>query len=112
MRVRGGPDVLITTNHFQHPDVAHYQGRRKNSNSHRRAERLRELWREGRGKPWEWAQTLLADHAGPMCNHDRHLSTLWSMVADLGKRRVAYAMGPPCRTPFVEFAWPASADGR
>lgn len=107
MRVREGRDILTATNHYQHPAMVHYGGRRKNSNSRRRDERLQELWRERRGAPWQWAQSLLADHAGPMCNHDRHLSTLWSVVADLSRHRVAYCMGRPCETPFVEMAWPA-----
>ena len=106
-RVREGRDMLTTTNHYQHPDMIPYQGRRKNSNSRRRNERLRELWSERRGAPWQWAQSLLADHAGPMCNHDRHLSTLWSVVADLSHCRVAYCMGNPCQSPFVEMEWPA-----
>jgi len=106
-RVREEREMLSTTNHYQHPDMIYYQGRRKSSNSRRRNERLHELWSERKGAPWQWAQSLLADHAGPMCNHDRHLSTLWSMVADLSRHRVAYCMGRPCEAPFVEMEWPA-----
>ena len=104
--VRAGDGALVTTNHYQHPDMVKYQGRRRSANSRRRAERLCELWRMRRGTPWQWAQTILADHVGPMCNHDRHLSTLWSLVADLSNRRIAYCMGAPCQEPYREMSWP------
>ncbi len=107
LRVRSGSDHLITTNHYQHPDMQRYHGQRQALNSRRRAARLEELWRERAGDPFQWAQRALADHDGPMCNHDRHLATLWAMVADLTARRVAYCMGAPCEGPFVEMAWPA-----
>jgi hypothetical protein len=111
LRVRGGGDHLITTNHFQHPDMECYHGQRQALNSRRRAARLEELWRERAGDPFIWAQRALADHAGPLCNHDRHLATLWSLVADLTARRVAYCMGAPCEQPFVEVDWPGTGDG-
>jgi predicted choloylglycine hydrolase len=108
-RVRQGKDRLIVTNHFQHPDMEAYHGPRKATNSRQRQRRLEELWGMRRGDPWTWGQEILTDHVGPLCNHDRHLATLWSLVADLTRRRIAYSLGTPCEEPYVELRWPGHA---
>ena len=108
-RAREGDGALVTTNHYQHADMQPFHGRRQGANSRRRAERLWELWAGRHGDPWAWGQRALAEHDGPICGHDRHLATLWSLVADLSARRIAYCLGAPCETPFVEMPWPARA---
>jgi len=108
-RVRAGGDCLIITNHYQDATMQVHHGQRQALNSRRRAARLTELWRARAGDPFLWAQGALADHVGPLCNHERTLATLWSLVADLSDRRIAYCMGAPCERPFVEMDWPAAA---
>ena len=105
-RVRDAHELLIVTNHFQHPDLERYHGGRGAANSRRRQGRLREVWERREGDPWTWGKQILADHGGPLCNHDRHLSTLWSLVADLTEKRIAYSMGAPCEQPFRDLPWP------
>jgi len=105
--VRRGEDVLVTTNHYQHPDLERYHGGRKADDSRRRAARLLELWAERRGDPLAWSQVVLADHIAPLCHHERALATLWALTVDLTARRLAYCPGPPCQTPFSELPWPS-----
>jgi len=79
------------------------QSRRDVSGSKRRAERAKELV-EARVE----APSILRDHVASLCDHRPHNGTLWSTVADLGARRIAYAPGAPCRVPFQPVAWPSA----
>ena len=79
------------------------QSRRDVSGSKRRAERAKELV-EARVE----APSILRDHVASLCDHRPHNGTLWSTVADLGARRIAYAPGAPCRAPFQPVAWPSA----
>jgi hypothetical protein len=102
--------VLVVTNYYESPDMRPLQGRR---NLTEQIERTR--WIEARiagdgvsdaADGWAWAQRLLRDHSAPVCHHQPNQVTLWSLVADLTARRVAYCLGAPCRNEFHEWGWP------
>ena len=104
-------DFLVVTNYYQSPEMRPLQGRR---NAAKQVERVR--WIEARvandgvrdaAAGWSWAQRLLRDHSVPVCHHEPNQATLWSLVADLTARRVAYCLGAPCRNEFHEWDWPA-----
>jgi predicted choloylglycine hydrolase len=103
-------DCLVVTNHYTLPNMRPLHGRRDLTSQ---IERVR--WIETRVvqdsttdavEGWAWAQHLLRDHSAPMCHHRRTQATLWSVVADLTARRVAYCLGAPCRNEFHECDWP------
>jgi hypothetical protein len=105
-----GSNHLVVTNYYESPDLRPLQGRR---NLTEQMARVR--WIEGRiaedrvsdgDAGWAWAQRLLRDHSAPMCHHQPNEATLWSVVADLAARRVAYCLGAPCRNEFHEWNWP------
>jgi len=103
-------DSLVVANHYRHPDMVALQGRRDRSASGRRAARVEKLIAMGAE-----VETILRDHVAPLCEHRPHNSTLWSVVADLDARRVAYAPGMPCAAAYRPVAWPSrrsSSDGR
>lgn len=99
-------DTLAVTNHYEHPEMRHWQGRRDLRFSIRRKERLERWIAAGDGSPRERLREALSDHEAPICGHRPGFVTLWSLIADLGHRRIEYALGFPCRTPFVPFPWP------
>jgi len=101
---------LVVTNYYELPDMRPLQGRR---NLTKQIERTR--WIKARiagdgGRDatagWAWTQSLLRDHSVPVCYHRPNQATLWSLVADLTARRVAYCLGAPCRNEFHEWDWP------
>jgi hypothetical protein len=94
-------DWLVVANHYRHPDMAALQGRRDASGSVRRSMRVEEMI-EMRVE----AESILRDHTGPLCEHRAHNHTLWSVVADLGARRIAYAPGMPCAVAHQAVEWP------
>ena len=108
---RPAGDSLTVTNYYQSPDMHPLHGRR---NLTKQVERIR--WLEARvasdqvndaEEGWAWAEHLLRNHSVPMCHHQPYQATLWSLVADLTARRVAYCLGAPCRNEFHELEWPA-----
>ena len=108
-RSRG--DCLVVTNYYQLAELRPLHGRR-----HLETQESRVRWLEGHmardgvtgaEEGWAWAQRLLRDHSTPICHHRPTQATLWSMVADLSARRVAYCLGAPCRNGFYEEPWPA-----
>jgi predicted choloylglycine hydrolase len=110
---RPAGDGLVVTNYYESPDMRPLQGRRDLT---KQIERVR--WIEARMAEdalhdatggWAWAERLLRDHAVPVCHHRPNQATLWSLVADLTARRVAYCLGAPCRNEFREWAWPQDA---
>ncbi len=101
-----GGDVMAVTNHYEHPAMRAWQGRRDLRFSIRRKERLERWVAAGGGSPRERLREALSDHEAPLCGHRPGFTTLWSLIADLGHRRIEYAMGFPCHTPFVPFPWP------
>jgi predicted choloylglycine hydrolase len=103
-------DCLVVTNYYALPDMRPLHGRR---NLTPQIERVR--WIETRlaqdsvtdaATGWTWALHLLRDHSVPMCHHRPMQATLWSVVADLTARRIAYCLGAPCRNEFHEWNWP------
>ncbi len=100
-------DCLAVTNHYRHPDMVALQGRRNTAGSKRRVERARSSLEAARGvEAWQDVRSILCDHTAPLCEHRPHNSTLWSVIADLGPRRVAYAPGTPCRIAHQPVDWP------
>ncbi|MGH2592643.1 MAG: C45 family autoproteolytic acyltransferase/hydrolase [Anaerolineae bacterium] len=95
-------DHLVVTNHYRHPDMLALQGRRDAMGSKGRADRVVEMI-----GAQEDVESILRDHVAPLCEHRPHHSTLWSVVADLSARHIAYAPGTPCRAPFQPAAWPS-----
>lgn len=95
-------DWLVVANHYRHPDMVALQGRREATGSKQRAERAEALI-EGDIE----LEAILRDHAGPLCEHRAHNNTLWSVVADLGARRIAYAPGMPCAVAHQAVDWPS-----
>jgi predicted choloylglycine hydrolase len=95
-------EFLVVANHYRHTDMIALQGRRDVSPSSRRADRVAELIRVG-----EEINSILSDHLAPVCEHRPHNSTLWSVMADLSARRIAYAPGTPCRISHQTVDWPA-----
>lgn len=100
-------DVLAATNHFRHPDMRPLQGNRASANS---VCRLDFLQRHDHARPigssvdalLDYAQAVMADRSAPMCGLSGSLTTLWSCVAELTTKRIRYAAGPPCFTPYED----------
>jgi hypothetical protein len=100
-------DFLAVTNHYRHPDMIALQGRRNTAGSKRRVDRAQSwLAAAHSADAWEEVRLVLRDHTAPLCEHRPHNSTLWSVIADLGARRVAYAPGTPCRIAHQPVDWP------
>jgi hypothetical protein len=59
--------------------------------------------------PWSTAKGILTDHEVALCDHTEGAATLWSMLADLTKRRLAYSLGAPCRNQYKETPWPGKS---
>ncbi|PJF46649.1 MAG: hypothetical protein D6709_03245 [Chloroflexi bacterium] len=110
----GAQDVCAATNHFRHPDMRPLQGNRAFANSEcrlaflqnqvnlqaRRADlRLADLSVDAL---LDYAGAIMADRSAPMCGLTGSLTTLWSCVAELTTKRIRYAAGPPCFTPYTE----------
>ncbi|WP_322798533.1 C45 family peptidase [Thermoflexus sp.] len=98
--------VLAVTNHYEHPMTRPFHGHRDLGSSVRRKERLERWVMMGSGSPRERLREALSDHEAPICGHRPGFTTLWSLIADLNHRRIEYALGFPCRAPFVMFPWP------
>jgi hypothetical protein len=103
-------DYLIVTNYFAHPDMRPLQGHRRLTDQFERVHWLETRIAEDRVRTsedgWEWAQAILRDHDTPICHHKPTQATLWSLLADLTGRRIAYCRGAPCHNPFEDWAWP------
>lgn len=106
-RVRvSGPadDVCVVTNHYGHPEMIALQGRRDVSGSQRRMDRAMALLHDDVID----VRSIVCDHIAPLCDHRAGNSTLWSVVADLGRRQIAYAAGNPCTIAHQTVTWPSS----
>jgi predicted choloylglycine hydrolase len=103
-------DCLIVTNYYTLPDMHPLHGRRNLASQIARVQWIEAHVAQDKvanaAEGWAWAQHLLRDHAAPMCHHRSTQATLWSLVADLTARRVAYCLGAPCRNEFHEWTWP------
>ncbi len=105
----GAQDICAVTNHFRHPDMRPLQGNRAFANSECR---LAFLLGQGNRQTHRadlsvdallaHAEAVMADRSAPMCGLNGSLTTLWSCVAELTTKRIRYAAGPPCFTPYLE----------
>ena len=113
-RVRTLPmlsQVTAATNHFRHPEMRALQGNRVLTNSSCRWRKLSEAGEmldgsEGVDALLAHVKALMADRTAPVCGLGGSLTTLWSCVAELGSRRIQYAPGAPCDTPYEEMERP------
>ncbi|MDW8394760.1 MAG: C45 family peptidase [Anaerolineae bacterium] len=102
--------VLAATNHYRHPDMTPLMGARTFEHSACRLAWLNA--QAGLSAPSSveealaLAQAAMADRSAPMCGLSGPMSTLWSCVAELTSRRIRYAPGPPCQTPYEEMPAP------
>jgi predicted choloylglycine hydrolase len=107
---RPAGDSLIVTNYYASPEMRPLQGRRDMTDQIKRIRWIQDrIAKDETGDAtdgWTWAQRLLRDHSLPVCHHRPNHATLWSLVADLSARRVAYCLGAPCRNEFHEWDWP------
>ena len=113
VRVRSPEDDhLVVTNYFAHQDMRPLQGHRKVTEQLERVHwietRIAEDPVADAQQGWNWAQTVLRDHATPVCFHRPTQATLWALLADLTGRRVAYCRGAPCRNSFEDLSWPVN----
>jgi predicted choloylglycine hydrolase len=111
-RVRALPmqsDVIAATNHFRHPDMRPLQGNRVLTHSACRLDKLTTSCNgntETVDELLAHMRTLMADRTVPVCGVSGSLTTLWSCVAELNSRRIQYAAGAPCHTPYEEMPAP------
>jgi hypothetical protein len=103
-----GP-VCAATNHFRHPDMRPYQGRRALDNSCARlafmeSRAIDAADRRDTADLLDDAQRLMADRSAPLCGGSGALTTLWSCVAELRSRQIRYAAGAPGQAPFEAWA--------
>ncbi|MFZ5915771.1 MAG: C45 family autoproteolytic acyltransferase/hydrolase [Chloroflexota bacterium] len=105
-------DCLVVTNYYQLPKLRPLHGRRNLATQIQRVQYVQERFSRdgisGAMEGWGWALRLLRDHSQPLCHHRATQATLWSLVADLTARRIAYCLGAPCRNEFQEWDWPAT----
>ncbi|MBU6361797.1 MAG: C45 family peptidase [Chloroflexota bacterium] len=99
-----GNACIAATNHFTHPDLLPFQGRRVTRNSECRLAFLAQP--QVSFNPLttqtllDMAEQIMADRTIPICGRSGALSTLWSCVAELATRQVRYAPGQPGLVPF------------
>jgi hypothetical protein len=100
-------NILSVGNFYRHPDMAPLQRQRQQVVSRQRVAYLESgVWRDD-DDSWRAVQTAVQDHDALVCGHHGGHTTLWSCVADLTERRIAYVTGAPCCTPFSVVPWPA-----
>ena len=112
VRIRESDDGHIAvTNHFLHPELKDLMQSPLQKNSDRRVSRIAAALGEAEkeSEPWATARSILTDHEAPICGHTDGLATLWSMIVDLTKQRLAYSLGAPCRNDYQEIPWPGTS---
>lgn len=109
--------IAAATNHFEHPDMRRFAGRRITENSCRRLDYLLQpcmLPRATRDQTTDGlldhAQRILADRTVPICGKSGALTTLWACVAELSTRTIRYCAGAPGDAPFEPCLAPAIID--
>jgi hypothetical protein len=103
--VLGGPGAH--TNHYLAPSLGRFADD-PGDGSVARYRRLTELLRERRPASPEAAMELLADHGSSpqaICEHGGESTVLFSVVCEVGARRIWVAPGNPCETPFEPVDW-------
>jgi predicted choloylglycine hydrolase len=106
--------LTAATNHFRHPDMRPFQGRRSTERSACRLTFMHGLAAEA-APGWTTAQLLdygeacMADRSAPLCGATGAMTTLWSCVAELSTGEIRYAAGAPDKTPYVRMVNVASS---
>jgi hypothetical protein len=111
VRVREPQNGFVAaTNHFLHPDLRDLVQSPVLENSTRRLSKITAGLEQAHGvaDPWDTAKAILADHDAPLCGHTDGMATLWSMMADLAGRKLAYSLGAPCRNDYQYVPWPGA----
>ena len=111
VRVREAENGYIgATNHFLHPDLQSLMSSPVTEHSRQRQATMLSNLRKAEDSrdPWMAAKDTLIDHEAPLCSHGESMSTLWSMVADLTDKRLAYSLGAPCRNEYQTVPWPGT----
>jgi len=102
-------DRLAVGNFYRHPDMRSLQRHEKQHLSRARVQFLEsDAWAIEAPDPWTAVQRALTDHAIGVCGHSGGHTTLWSCIADLTERRIAYTIDAPCRGAHVDVQWPRS----
>jgi predicted choloylglycine hydrolase len=100
--------LLILTNHAVCPTFAGKDHDRKGyEDSKKRYNRLKQLLGKSEEIHAETVKKAMSDHQGGVCSHrvdasGRKDSTIWSIVARPGDRKVEIAEGHPCKTEYGE----------
>ena len=110
--IGGRADRLAATNHYQHPGLDELHGRRVLRHSRQRLSYLQREPLPGDGDAFRGVQALMSDHTASICGHQDGAATLWSAVCSPAERRLAYALGAPCRNPYRPVPWPDAVLGR
>jgi predicted choloylglycine hydrolase len=98
-------NLLAIGNFYQHPDMQPLQRHRRQEYSRDRVDYLRSrVWEQA--DSWVSVAAALTDHTHNVCGHTGGHTTLWSAIADLTARRIAYTTGAPCEVPHTAVAWP------
>jgi predicted choloylglycine hydrolase len=103
---------IAATNHFLHSDLQNLvQSPVQENSKQRQTKMLSSLSEAADGSdPWMAAKDILIDHEAPLCSHGESMATLWSMVADLTNKRLAYSLGAPCRNEYQMVPWPGTSN--
>jgi predicted choloylglycine hydrolase len=101
--------VTAATNHFRHPDMRPYQGKRTTDNSCARLSFMQDALdafdaRHETDALLDRAQRVMADRSTPLCGVTGSLTTLWSCVAELQSGQIRYAPGRPDQVEFEAIA--------
>jgi predicted choloylglycine hydrolase len=105
---------IAATNHFLHPELQDLMDSPIQENSEQRLSKMVSALEdaEEESDPRKVARHILTDHETPICGHTDGLATLWSMIADLADRRLAYSLGAPCRNQYRDIPWPGGGVGK
>ena len=107
--IGGRADRLAVTNHYQHPALQRLHGKRPFRHSRQRLAYLQREPLPADSDAFCAMQGLMSDHTASICGHQDGAATLWSVVCSPAERRVAYALGAPCRNPYQSVPWPSES---
>ncbi len=101
-------NILAVGNFYRHPDMRPLQNRREQHISRQRVAYLESgVWQDQQlSRSWTTTQAAMQDHTAAVCGHTGGHTTLWSCVADLTEKRIAYTLGAPCCEPYSGIRWP------
>lgn len=99
-----GP-ITVRTNHFLNLRVEE-QMPGNQDNTVARFSRMQSLLSDGTFNNLEKIQGVLADHhsSNQICSHSGELRTVSAVIYDLNAATLHYAAGPPCSTPWKQYA--------